>query len=163
MPLEPENDSQPGCYGGPTHGRPENKCYEKGHRAVTELLLEPSWELQNDGTSTIQRGTEILETVGEDDSWLVPISILATGTQNLTKAECICKCLVKNKSKLWVSLVSNQQGVKIKWFAMLFCCVLSFLWRIESLYSKSEFPVREGSCLSCSDKERGRNGACPKL
>lgn len=61
--LEPQSDSQPGCYECPTHGRLENKCYGKGHRAIIDLLLESSWVLQNDSTSTIQRGTEILETV----------------------------------------------------------------------------------------------------
>lgn len=62
-PLEPQSDSQPGCYGCSTHGRPENQCYEKGHRAIIELLLEPNWVLQNDRTSTIQRGAEISENV----------------------------------------------------------------------------------------------------
>lgn len=55
------------------------------------------------------------------------------------KEECIFKCLLKTKSKLCV-LVSNQQRMKEKWFGKVFCCVIPFLQRTESLHSEILVP-----------------------
>lgn len=163
MPLEPQSGSQPGCYGCPTHGRPENKCYEKGHRAIIELLLESSWVLQNDRTSTIQRGTEISETVwGVDDGWsrLVPISISVPATQKLKKQN-VYSSAFKNNPSYEPSFQSAKGWGRsnLESFSILSC--LSFTERTSTW--KSESSVREGSCLSCSDRERLGIHGCPKL
>lgn len=164
-PLEPQSDSQPGCYGCPTHGRPENKCYEKGHRAILELLLESSWVLQNDWTFTIQRGTEISETVWGwtmDGTGWFQFPFLCQPRRSWKSRVCI-QMPLKTIQTMGESSCQSAKGWRrndLECFSVVSC--LSYKERRASTW-KSELPVREGSCLSCSDRGRHRIHVCPKL